>query len=104
MFNVVEVVHDALERDPVHGGKLVVNGFKKFDFGRSTPGEGTYNFKKQWGAKPIQLSWQYQFNGSNRMPELNTKNPKYKMAIKIWKKLPLAVTIFLGPRIVKNIP
>lgn len=82
----------------------IVNGFKKFDFGRSTPGEGTYNFKKQWGAKPIQLFWQYQFNGSNRMPELNTKNPKYKMAIKIWKKLPLAVTIYLGPGIVKNIP
>ena len=35
------------------------NGAAKFDFGRSTPGEGTYRFKKQWGAKPVQLNWQY---------------------------------------------
>lgn len=33
------------------------NGFKYFDFGRSTPNEGTYRFKKQWGAKPKPLHW-----------------------------------------------
>lgn len=33
------------------------NGFAAFDFGRSTPGEGTYRFKKQWGAKPEALHW-----------------------------------------------
>ena len=31
------------------------NGFKHFDFGRSSPGEGTYKFKEQWGAKPTIL-------------------------------------------------
>jgi hypothetical protein len=35
------------------------NGNKTFDFGRSTPGEGTYRFKPQWGAKPQPLHWQY---------------------------------------------
>jgi len=34
------------------------NGFRRFDFGRSTPGEGTYRFKEQWGAIPVPLSWQ----------------------------------------------
>jgi FemAB-related protein (PEP-CTERM system-associated) len=33
-------------------------GCEQFDFGRSTYGEGTYNFKKQWGAKPVLLDWQ----------------------------------------------
>jgi len=28
-----------------------------FDFGRSTPGEGTYRFKAQWGARPAPLHW-----------------------------------------------
>nr|WP_321399852.1 GNAT family N-acetyltransferase [uncultured Desulfobacter sp.] len=28
-----------------------------FDFGRSTPGEGTYKFKRQWGASPKYLHW-----------------------------------------------
>lgn len=33
------------------------NGYAWFDFGRSTPGEGTYKFKTQWGAKPKELFW-----------------------------------------------
>lgn len=80
------------------------NGFKKFDFGRSTPGEGTYKFKEQWGAKPLSLHWQYQLPEGGSLPELNIKNPKYEMAIKIWQKLPLLVTKLLGPYIVRNIP
>ncbi len=79
-------------------------GCKRFDFGRSTPGEGTYKFKKQWGAKPIQLNWQYLLPEGASLPELNTKNPKFELAIKIWQKLPLSVTRIFGPQIVKNIP
>lgn len=79
-------------------------GFTRFDFGRSTPGEGTYNFKKQWGAKPIQLNWQYLLPEGALMPQLNTKNPKYEMAIKVWQKLPLSITRVVGPHIVRSIP
>jgi FemAB-related protein (PEP-CTERM system-associated) len=79
-------------------------GCSRFDFGRSTPGEGTYKFKEQWGAKPIQLSWQYLLPEGASLPELNNKNPKFEMAIRMWQKLPLPVTTFLGPHIVKNIP
>ncbi|MGD8386285.1 MAG: FemAB family PEP-CTERM system-associated protein [Desulfobacteraceae bacterium] len=32
-------------------------GHAAFDFGRSTPEEGTYRFKAQWGAKPQPLHW-----------------------------------------------
>lgn len=79
-------------------------GFEKFDFGRSTPGEGTYKFKEQWGAKPIPLSWQYLLKKDQQLPEMNPANPKYKMAIKIWQRLPLGITKVLGPAIVRNIP
>lgn len=82
----------------------IEKGFEKFDFGRSTPGEGTFKFKEQWGAKPIQLYWQYLLCDGDVLPELNNKNPKYELAINIWQKLPLSVTKFLGPHIVKNIP
>jgi len=34
-------------------------GYEYFDFGRSSPDEGTYKFKKQWGSKPKPLHWQY---------------------------------------------
>jgi FemAB-related protein (PEP-CTERM system-associated) len=80
------------------------NGFKKFDFGRSTPYEGTYNFKKQWGALPVQLNWQYLIDGQNSIPDLNPTNPRYQTAIRIWQCFPLRVTKVLGPMIVRNIP
>jgi len=80
------------------------NGYSYFDFGRSTPGEGTYRFKKQWGAKPLQLYWHYWLKDGGTMPELNPNNPKYKMAIKIWQRLPLFLTNIIGPAIVKNLP
>ena len=79
-------------------------GFKIFDFGRSTPGEGTYLFKEQWGAKPVPLYWYYWMRNSGSLPELNPKNPKYKQAIEVWKRLPVGLTRVLGPTISKNLP
>ena len=79
-------------------------GFKRFDFGRSTPEEGTYRFKAQWGAKPVPLYWHYWIEKGGALPELNPKNPKYSAAINIWKKLPVGLTKLVGPSIVRNIP
>ncbi len=79
-------------------------GYKVFDFGRSTPNEGTYKFKEQWGAKPLQLYWHYWLKNGGHLPELNPKNPKYQIAIKIWQTLPVGLTRLIGPAIVKNIP
>jgi FemAB-related protein (PEP-CTERM system-associated) len=76
----------------------------KFDFGRSTPHEGTYNFKKQWGAVPIQLNWQYLLDEQAEIPHLNPSNPKYRSAIQVWQRLPVTLTKIFGPLIVRNIP
>ena len=80
------------------------NNYRVFDFGRSTVGEGTYRFKEQWGAKPVQLYWHFWMKNGGPLPELNPKNPKYRIAIKIWQKLPVGLTRLIGPRVVKNIP
>lgn len=82
----------------------IEQGFREFDFGRSTPHEGTYNFKKQWGALPVQLNWQYLMDALGHLPELNPGNPKYRLAIRVWQRLPVSVTKLLGPPIVRNIP
>jgi serine/alanine adding enzyme len=79
-------------------------GFRYFDFGRSTPHEGTFRFKEQWGAKPVQLYWHYWMRDGRPMPELNPHNPKYRMAIEAWKKMPLFLTRLIGPPIVKHLP
>lgn len=78
-------------------------GFRTFDFGRSTHGEGTYHFKKQWGAEPDALVWEY-WMADGRIPELNPKNPKFDLAIRAWRRLPLPIASALGPLVVRNIP
>jgi FemAB-related protein (PEP-CTERM system-associated) len=82
----------------------IERGYRVFDFGRSTPGEGTYRFKEQWGARPHSLFWHYWLPEGARIPDVNPDNPKYRAAIAVWQRLPLAVTRTLGPHIVKYIP
>lgn len=85
--------------------KYAINlGFQYCDFGRSTIDTGPYYFKESWGGQMKQLYWQYYLNSHNRLPELNTENPKYKFAINVWKRLPMHVVEFVGPRIAKDIP
>ena len=79
-------------------------GYQRFDFGRSTPDEGTYRFKEQWGAKPAPCYWHYWLASGDTLPELNPHNPKFDMAIKVWRRLPLAMTKIIGPHIVKFLP
>lgn len=82
----------------------IKKGYRRFDFGRCTPGENTFKFKAQWGAQPLPLHWQYWLANGNTLPELAPTNPKYQFAIKAWQKLPLFVTRLVGPAIVRNIP
>lgn len=82
----------------------IENGFKKFDFGRSSLDSGTYRFKEQWGARPIQLYWQYYLKEGGVLPEITPTNPKYQLAVKLWQRLPVWLTNIVGPRIVKDIP
>ena len=75
-----------------------------FDFGRSTPNEGTFHFKKQWGAEATPLAWEYSLMNGKPMPDQSPANPKFRMAIETWKRLPVPVATWLGPGIVRSIP
>lgn len=81
----------------------VAQRFERFDLGRSTPGEGTFNFKKQWGAESHELVWEYWTRDGRAMPDLSLKNPKFQTAIAMWQQLPVGVTRVLGPPIVRHI-
>jgi FemAB-related protein (PEP-CTERM system-associated) len=82
----------------------IERGFQLFDFGRSTAGEGTYLFKKQWGAVPRELVWEYWLADGQPLPQMNPKNPKFELAIRAWQRLPVTVASAIGPHIVRNIP
>lgn len=79
-------------------------GCRMFDFGRSTVNSGTYRFKEQWGAKPVPLYWYYWLKDDRPLPDLNPDNPRYRLAISLWRKLPLPIANMLGPHIVKYLP
>ena len=82
----------------------VSSGYIVFDFGRSSVDSATYSFKKQWGAKPYQLYWKYWMPNDGVLPHISPDNPKYRILISIWKKLPILIANFLGPYVVKNLP
>ncbi|MCW8934288.1 MAG: FemAB family PEP-CTERM system-associated protein [Gammaproteobacteria bacterium] len=81
-----------------------LNGYNHFHLGRSTADSGAETFKKKWNAYGKRLHWQYILNKQQEVPQLNVNNPKFALAIKAWRKLPLKITTTIGPYIAKNIP
>jgi FemAB-related protein (PEP-CTERM system-associated) len=81
----------------------IEDGCRRFDFGRSTPGGGTFRFKEQWGARPQPLVWEYA-GLAGAPPNLSPSNPKFRAAIALWRRMPVAVTTLLGPRVARHLP
>lgn len=78
-------------------------GLRVFDFGRSKRGTGSFDFKKNWGFEPTPLYYEYFLVKDTAVPEINPLNPKYRLFIQAWKKMPLALANLIGPHIVKNL-
>ena len=79
------------------------SGIRIFDFGRSKVGTGSYSFKKNWGFEPVPLFYEYFLVNADRVPDINPMNPKYRLFIKLWKKLPLPVANTIGPWLSRNL-
>lgn len=74
-------------------------GCTRYDFGRSKIDSGAYQYKKHWGMTPVELPYQYQLITASELPNLSPNNPKYQLFIKLWQKLPLTVSQWLGPQL-----
>ena len=79
-------------------------GASCFDFGRTTIDSGPYKFKRQWGAKPIQLHYQYWTRPGHELSLAKPNNPKYRNKIQMWKRIPLWMTRLIGPTISRSLP
>jgi len=78
-------------------------GYRHFDFGRSSPDEGTYRFKKQWGTTPCPLNWHYILaNGTQNVTDGEEKKQTFGKAIEIWQKVPVPITQVVGPMVRKH--
>lgn len=83
--------------------RAVERGSRRFDFGRSSEGAGTYTFKRNWGAEPSPSVWQY-YERKGSAEEVRPDHPKFQRKIALWKRLPVWVTRLVGPVVVRGIP
>jgi hypothetical protein len=75
-------------------------GRRTFNFGRSTPGGGTHRFKRQWGGEDQPLHWR-QWPAGAGGPD--AESPFFRLATRVWQRLPLPVADVLGPLVARRI-
>jgi len=83
--------------------RAVERGCRVFDFGRSKVDTGSYRFKKHWGFEPEPLSYEFYLVRAGEMPDLNPNNPKYRLFINAWKRMPVAVSRVVGPWLARGL-
>ncbi len=75
-------------------------GYRRFDFGRSSYGSGTYHFKKQWGVVEHALNWEcWSAQASSARPIVGSSHGPYGKAAQLWQRLPLPIANWVGPSI-----
>ena len=80
------------------------NGYRVFDFGRSKKESGHYEFKKHWRTAMRELPYEILLVNSDEMPNFSPANPRFQMAIRLWRMLPLPVARVLGPHLIPLFP
>jgi FemAB-related protein (PEP-CTERM system-associated) len=81
----------------------VARGARVFDFGRSSIGAGTQQFKEQWGGVGRPLTTEYVLLDGATLPNQGTTNSKMQLAIRVWKQLPVGISTALGPRVMTHL-
>ena len=74
----------------------IENGCDCFDFGRSTPGGGTYRFKQQWGARPHPLQWDDLLQPDGN-PRGRNAAALRRFLVRGWQVLPVGFCSVVGP-------
>ena len=83
--------------------RMIDKQLTAFNFGRCTPGSGTHRFKSQWGGQDEPLPWgQWAPGGVSETP--NPDRPLFRMATKVWSRLPLTVANRVGPFLARQLP
>jgi FemAB-related protein (PEP-CTERM system-associated) len=78
-------------------------GLRLFDYGRSKHGTGSYAFKKNWGFEPQPLHYEYCLYKRDDVPQTNPSNPKFRLLIEVWRRMPIGMANWLGPIVVRGL-
>ena len=80
-----------------------IRGNTKFDMGRSEADGPNIRFKKDWGTQIVELNYNYYLRGFEEIPYVDPRNPRYRLPVAAWKKLPLFVARALGPLLIRGL-
>lgn len=80
------------------------NGFKVFDFGRSKRDTGAFEFKKHWNTRMRELPYEIVLIKRKNLPNFSPANPRFRMAIRVWRGLPLPVSRLMSRFVLRLFP
>lgn len=79
-------------------------GMERADLGRSWAGSTQADFKRHFGGRPRPLYHHYFFTRPGaRVPSLDPRAPRFRLAAAVWRRLPDAVTRRLGLRLMREV-
>ena len=79
------------------------HGCRQFDMGRSEVGSSQLKFKANWAPREVGLCYNYDLVKLRAIPRLDPRNPRFRLAIASWQRLPLFVTRALGPHLISGV-
>jgi serine/alanine adding enzyme len=80
------------------------SGYRMLDLGRSFRSAGTFEFKRQWGARPHTLPWIFLDSEPGGAPPVDRDASRFAPLVRAWKKLPVPIANAVGPWIRRQVP
>ena len=78
-------------------------GCTRFDFGRSKAGTGPSAYKQHWGFEGVPLSYSKLSVDGGNLRDINPTNPKFRLQVAVWQRLPLWLANSIGPVISRGL-
>jgi FemAB-related protein (PEP-CTERM system-associated) len=79
-------------------------GFRVFDFGRSKRDTGSFHFKSAWSMEVTDLPYRYYLAKGKEIPHMSPVDAKFQLPVRLWKRMPFALTKIIGPQLIRRIP
>jgi FemAB-related protein (PEP-CTERM system-associated) len=79
-------------------------GYRVLDLGRSFRSAGTFEFKRQWGARPHTLPWIFVDTVAGAPVPVDRDASRFDVLVRAWKRLPVPVANLVGPWIRRHVP
>ncbi|HYI49442.1 MAG TPA: FemAB family XrtA/PEP-CTERM system-associated protein [Allosphingosinicella sp.] len=83
--------------------RAIARGFTRADFGRSKLGTGPYARKRIWGFDETPLTYAVRTFDGAAPREVNPLDPRYRLKIAAWRRLPLWLANRVGPVIARGL-